>query len=494
MRNKAIRFAFFGSIFLGVYIFFAVAHPFYIFDADDWRVISERRWGIPLWGYWVPSRILPANLMSLTGDFATWVLRPFIKDYLLSITCAWAGLLALLIMLYIHGVSQVLTQKIKIKGVTNYFLSFFFLLMHFLIFKKQAENNIYAFYSKSVDLYYSYTIPALFNEIIVLYLIRNDWKSLSNVKKGMLVLVAYLGVFSNPFHSIILVSYASFYIFEVIIRCLKREGGFIEGLWNNLFYLYIITLWIIQCVYEFFGGRADELKSSFHFIKSVEAFWGWTKKINLFFYILLASTLIVFLVCVFRLKRKEKQEMDFEFKRLLHICLWSGVIVAGFLIAMCSIGPVGYLQSVDVFNSFLFYLLFGFILIIAYLIKTYEKLFIFVPLITFVSLTVTINGLKLFADSNIHNLRGKECLPISKDLVNQVLEKADGGYDTVTLHVPVWEGNDGNWPHDVNCLGQRMANTLYRHGMTDRLMKIDIFPDPDYKPSANTEAYDKRKK
>ena len=57
-----------------------------------------------------------------------------------------------------------------------------------------------------------------------------------------------------------------------------------------------------------------------------------------------------------------------------------------------------------------------------------------------------------------------------------VLEAQARGESRVTLHVPDYGGGD-NWPHAVY-LGDRMAASLFKHGLTRELMQIEILPDP----------------
>ena len=68
------------------------------------------------------------------------------------------------------------------------------------------------------------------------------------------------------------------------------------------------------------------------------------------------------------------------------------------------------------------------------------------------------------------------CEALNQNILDQVLEAQDRGEYQVTVHVP-YCGSEDNWPHSTY-MGGRVAASLYKHGITSRLMEIEILPDP----------------
>lgn len=75
---------FYGAVFLFSFLWFSQVHPLTVYDADDWRYISEVRAGIPMWGYWNPSRVFPEVFLPFFSSLAVYGLMPLLEDYLLQ--------------------------------------------------------------------------------------------------------------------------------------------------------------------------------------------------------------------------------------------------------------------------------------------------------------------------------------------------------------------------------------------------------------------------
>ena len=60
-------------------------------------------------------------------------------------------------------------------------------------------------------------------------------------------------------------------------------------------------------------------------------------------------------------------------------------------------------------------------------------------------------------------------------MIQQVTAAKKSGQNYVEVHIPLHDSPD--WPLNTNWGGERMAVTLYRHGITDKVMNIILIPD-----------------
>ena len=561
--SKFKKSVFWICIFIGLFVFFSYVHPVYLFDTDDWNNISARRFGLPLWGWWNPSKVLPEVLMSYAGDFGVWFIKPFVGNYIISLMIACALVYSFIITLYFYGMSAVTEVKLGLKGAKNYVLTLLMVLLHFLVFKKQSEGNAHFFYATNLTCIFNYVIPALLCATLVMYLIRTDIKKLNVLQRGFLVLATYLCVFSNLFDSVILVSYAGVCLLKALFAEIRQndrpltKGSASKSterlseldvtlsatqaskklsscsnsnfVINQSYYLLVLVLFLIQCIFELSGGRAADMRTGVQLGVTVQAYLSWLRRLN-GLCVLMAAGLVAFFVCycIFLARRskgmtvraagvsfeekesaapevktqdiqqeeitkdeirktepktleaKAKDSCTSEIRNLLLISISCFALTSLALIALCSVVASSYIARTDVFISALFYIFLMLMLMAAYLLRKLPGLFLVVPLVCFVTLTIVTNGLRIFAESNMKNLPSREVLAIDRDLVRQVVEADAAGAEEVDLHVPKWDSED-NWPHAIYA-GKHMANTLYRHGITNKLMTITFVPDADYEP------------
>lgn len=101
-NGKWKRVAFYVTIFVGLMLFFACAHPLYIFDSDDWKYIATSRLPIPVpFIEWNPIKVLPEVLMPFVAQMGVSIIRPFMGDYIASMAFVAALVLALFVILYL---------------------------------------------------------------------------------------------------------------------------------------------------------------------------------------------------------------------------------------------------------------------------------------------------------------------------------------------------------------------------------------------------------
>jgi hypothetical protein len=191
-----------------LFIFYTVAHPLYIYDTDDWTYISYSRQPWPCAEQWNPTKVLPETLMPITAELGIRFIMPFSGDYIGSMAIAFAGMLVLFIIAYVYQFGKTLASLFNLRVGIKEIISVIFLIYHFLPFR---VNNKYLLYGGNVTCVFNYLIPALMNATIVMWFIGNGMENLhdnSFLKRGFYVLVLYLAINSNMFHSIILASFA----------------------------------------------------------------------------------------------------------------------------------------------------------------------------------------------------------------------------------------------------------------------------------------------
>ena len=220
MKKKNLQISIFLLIiFIFFFVFFYKIHPITIFDTDDWLYTYASRRAIPLINEWNPTRILPEILMPLVSSLSSMTLFPLVGNYVVSLTIMHSIVVSLCITAYTYCFIKLIEKIFKTNNYLSICISIIFLMLHFLIFRSQYDNNEYMFLATNACCYYYYIIPALLNCFIVMYFLANDSFNKSNniLKKSLIILLCYLAIFSNLFQSIILAAFSfSLLVFEFI--------------------------------------------------------------------------------------------------------------------------------------------------------------------------------------------------------------------------------------------------------------------------------------
>ena len=87
-------------VFISMFYFFAVIHPMYIYDSDDWRYISYVRMPFPSMAEWNPTKVLPETLLPLSAKLGMILFYPFSHDFIRSLSVMFAIVLSLFIVAY----------------------------------------------------------------------------------------------------------------------------------------------------------------------------------------------------------------------------------------------------------------------------------------------------------------------------------------------------------------------------------------------------------
>lgn len=481
MSKKYVELLFFCLSFIGLFVFFFIVHPLVPFDGDDWSYLSYFRQGYPLWGGWNPSKVLPEVVMPLCGWLSAYIFRPLLGDYISAITCCSSLILSLMIMMYSRFFYKLIEKKFELPFAECLMIAFFFLACHFVVFASKKINTTYLFASVNLTCYYYYVLPALVNATLVLYLYTfNNFLVEVNIRKnGFLVLVVYLAIFSNIFHSVIL----STFIFVQLLHSYLEETNKIVDYHNvrdfvqkNVSWFVILFIWLISLIFEANGGRANQIGHGLLSlpIKATLASLGiLLKQTYKGFYIIL---LVVFcLAGIGFIKCKNKQSEDLMYRISIikfAICLVSVLL---YEILVCAKAFPTYIAQGNVAFSFLFYLFLMLCFSLSFLLHKYPKVLSILPLFCFVVGVFTFNSNIRYKESNIPNLAPYKCVLVDKDLIEQIVKADRDGNKEMILTVPKSNTKD-NWPHP-NYMGSNISRTLYKHGIISQNIKITIKPD-----------------
>lgn len=486
-KMETCKWILFGII-LGffIFIFFTVVHPLYIYDTDDWTYITYSRHAWPSTKLWNPTKILPETLMPLAATIGYEIIMPLTKDYISSMALSFALVLTMLIVTYSLMFGNIIRKIFSLKTNTIILIILLFLLYHFLPYNVNDSGNRHLFHGGSVNNTFNYLIPALFNMIFVMYLILNTEtekrKFKKNIENGVIVLISYLCINSNLFHSIILASFAGTHILFSLIKKIRHYNSKVflkEMFLENLFWLYILILWFGSLLFEIQGGRAQVASQSLlklpvietlHiFVQSIKAIHKW------YLYSMVIIT-IVGLSIYFFTKKNEYKDVDHNYILWMKKFSFCFFITWIYLILLCAKVTPYYISSNLVEYSWMFWImLIGFISF-AYTISKFSSINLLLPLFVYIIVFETIISGKSYAEINTSGFSKEIVKCLDQNIINQVIAADEAGLSDVIVHIPEYTSPD--WPINMSYGNSRIAVSLYRSGIVSKLMNITFVMDP----------------
>lgn len=487
-NGKWKRVAFYAAIFVGLMLFFVCAHPLYIFDTDDWTYISEPRVAIPEWFSWNPTRILPEILMPFAAQVGLNCIEPLLHDYIQSLAIAFAIVLSAAIVLYLLGMDYLLQKSYKMKH-ERYIVLLMMLLWHFLPFCQDGTKCQHMFYADNVTCVFYYTISGLLNAgaallILAGYRVRKENSAMLN---GVLLLGVYLCINSNMYQSIILFVTVCAELFIQWICCMRREKQKVfSSVWTtiqkNKVKTGIACVWIVSILLERTGGRAqwlpDEEERGLKIALSyfMQSLAGLNE-------IWLTGTLAVIIVALITCMISIKRQGDSAIKKLdsiyLHqiaVCGLCLVVSIAYIVLLSAVVKPVYLMESKVKFSWAIWCFFMLVSSMAYLLKRMPRLVMVLPLLLCLVVSVTVADGNVYADYNLATgCSALTAKALDENVIRQAQEAERNGLKSVEIRVPVFEAED--WPLALSYGGERIARTLYRHGLTQTQLEIQLVMD-----------------
>ena len=120
------------TVFLSMLLFFEIAHPLVILDADDWTYISQSRIALPVSRFWNPARILPEILMPYASGLGLLLFGGL--GYIRAITVMNGLVLSMFITGYVWAFYRLLTDNLRLAAGRSGLLALLFLLLSYYIY------------------------------------------------------------------------------------------------------------------------------------------------------------------------------------------------------------------------------------------------------------------------------------------------------------------------------------------------------------------------
>lgn len=456
-KQKFAPAMFFFAVFGALMLFFVRINPIVVFDADDWLYASYMRSPVPIWGGWNPTRILPEIFMPFVSNIGAFILYPLTGDYLGALTTAYGVAVSASIVGYLYVVYRFLCCKVTSSKSIALGATALFLLLHFNIFKVGVSNNSYLFFSADATCYFFYTIPTLWIfSMIGLLELHPEWYDFTTNKhllpKSILLAAAYLLVFSNLYCSYLLALWCGFKILQSIQLPFQLR----QMICKNAFPLVVLAAWFVSLVFELNGGRADSLSQvSFRegLLQSIQYFFK-TSYGPMFKGV--AVGCVVLGVVLMAANRKEDYTKAVAQKAAYMVA--SAVLSLIFLLLLTGVTIPSYIARADVTLGAFVWALGSIVLLAVYIAEKLPLAKACIPLL----LVLQLFSIQVYSFmgsinpvANVHQAQ-----KINEDILQQFEQGIERGDEMLQLHIPAL---DPSWPLPPAYIGDRMAETLYRH-------------------------------
>lgn len=475
-------------IFLLMIWFFSVWCPLTLYDADDWKYISYSRIPLPMWKGWNPSRVLPETLMPLAGKISGKIASYFSLDFVYATTIVSSIICASTITLMCYLVFRCLCIRKNKDVYVSLTMEILFLIGCFLIFRNRS-GSCYLFNASNVCCVYFYIIPGILNAIVILFLMQfEDWekqyRNSTLTKKILFYVIIYFCVFSNLFHSGMLVVYISI---TVLIKLYinKNEVGqkFYEVIYENKESIFIILMWIVAVIFELSGGRAGAVGNDegINIILSIKQLVALIKAMNKFFLLLLIACTIYVLNKLYKNRYAKQGKRIREIRRkenniqLEIIIIFNIIILSMYELVLNA--KVKYMSRIEASWGIWFYCILFITIVLADIMKNNNIRYILcLSLLDLIMLILAVYPDGKFMPSNIHAIDYQECLRVDHLVQDAVISVDLKGEDKIVVFIPDCVGTAQEWAFGED-YGQLISDALYTNGVIRN--KIEVITKRD---------------
>lgn len=472
-------------VFISMFIFFYLVHPLYIYDHDDWTYISYSRLAIPNIHEWNRTKVLPETLFPFLSHIAVNVIYPITNDYVGSLAFIFAIAFSLIISIYIISIVRFLESYERLNISTFFAISIMILLSHFFPFNVNQSQNSHLFYAYIVNAIFNYTIPGLLNFILVMIMLTkkepNYFVNQNHmVRSSIFVLLIYLAINSNMYHSIIIVTFMSIEILFDFINNLKNNNikdAIIKTFNKNLIYFIVIVMWFISIFIEAGSSRASATYGKAYnlsvIIVSFNILCKSINNLNFYFKLFIIVTNLFGIFLYFIKSNKKVYDTSYIVNTIkffiaimtiiLYLTLLTARTVQGHItfaaVMMCFLIPA----ILMTFNS------------IIYIIRSCSFINLFVPLMLYILIFhFTMIDDKTFADLGREqtNYDIRSIKIIGNYIIEQAKEANERDANEVTIYVPP------DWMlARIDFSAGRLSNTFFRHRITNKRINVKIEVD-----------------
>lgn len=463
MKNRIISILSFIGIFIFIYVFYTSIHPIVLASGDDWTYVGSSRIALPTLKLWNPAKVFPETIIPQIANISVYLIYPVLGDYVRSFTVTFAFFIAIFITMYIYCFYRYIMSKYSISKEYGIILSMLFLLFHYLIFASNSSNNHYLFEMGVINTFFNYTIPSLINLMLIFYIDSNEKRRncryyvTSPICGGAFFLVLYLAAFSNLYCSCLLAIYAGV---ELLFSALKTRHIITTCKENNLC-IIILILWSIDAYFESHGARAATAGESIE-LSYMRMFYDTSKNVkNMIWscnkYFLMIAVLCLIAFAIITIKHKGKHQLtNIVLKTVL--CFVLSLI---FVILLSSFISSYYVVRMDVLLGPAAFVFIAILNILAYLLEKIPHIMIGIPLMAYILIFsfISDSGRTFYDWEN-----PEEYIELDYFYINQFKEADEKMLSEFTLEAT---------STTPSYFGQRMAKTLYKHGIVSRLMIVE---------------------
>ena len=185
--------------------------------------------------------------------------------------------------------------------------------------------------------------------------------------------------------------------------------------------------------------------------------------------------ILAIILLVLQYKAKSTDKVESPYLKITAICAGSFVITLVYLILVCSKADPNYIARSDVLISMWTWFILLVCISMAYLLKEKPKVYLAGPIIMLILVVEAIGNGGTLLESNMGRLSPRTCYAVDQDILQQIITADQDGETEMVLHVPKGDNRD-NWPHPMY-MGNNISNTLFRHGIIKKPIKITVQPD-----------------
>lgn len=489
-RSKFYSIVFFLALFFFFLYFYSLVYPPIMTTPDDWNAIIGFRDAILLPGAHNPTKILPEILEPFAICMSTTFFSFFCENFAWAISLGTSILLAGCITLYSYNFYQLIKKSCHITKTTALFTTLFFLLFHFLAFRKYQYYNPYLFGSFCSNCYYHYTIPILLNASLVMYCLRcnvlQNIATFSFLKQGIIFVCIYICLASNLYSSIIFATYLFFrIIFLFFIRKDRENHTLLKNNKTTFFSLsfFVVILWL-----ESHGHNAQQLTENDGFYleelrKAIVCYVSIPARLNVSFVLFCFFTVIILLCLLYNSKESTIRRTAFLFT-LFALCNFVCINIFSILISAKAI-PEYVVWQDRLFVEF-FWIILCICFYLATCIKLYPKILRVLPLVFIILFINTRPNTKTYK-----NVKEYSTMPNEINRICEIAKKAEQqGKDSIILYVPYQEKapEDCNWPYAIY-LQKRIPKALYQVGVLSNPIPMHIIAVKGLKHITSSDNY-----
>lgn len=486
-----------AAIFLATFVFFTRVCPLVPSDSDDWVLMAKVRSGLPEWGAFNPSKVLPETLLHLVNYVAAFLVMPFTGgDYVWSLVVAAALIVSAFVTGYLYLFHRLLCRKVGAGPSVALCVSTLFYLAHFVLLSHTSGESIpYLLGSRDFTGYFHYTIPYLMCASTAMGIalrgpgVRPQGGDARDDRTlAALVLCIYLGMCSNLYLNIVLAAFSG----ACLVASLAQIGAHRRHRWTvrtfvraNALHFYVLALWLLTLAFELSGQRAvgamgsQGLEVGAVVADMLATLSSLSRGLALLFVVALVGAALVLLTS--RDRRYATSPAAFAF-----VCIGAWFLTTLFIVLLSAVMnpytqgilPAHYYASrPDVLVGAAFPCLVLGCAALALVMKRVRLARLVSPILAFVVAVSAVNGIGRYEQPVRGGITAGSTLAAAEDMVGQIEAADQAGQASVEVRILLFQNDVApNWPL-MPGMGGEISDCLYTAGVTSKRMDVTLVPD-----------------